>query len=222
TSSTYPIATLCLPDTCARTETFGFQITPLQLFTCRHHLLNIQHIYKDESGRRQSTPLDVNFQAGRQPDSKLDVRKEVAENDASLLLQRRHHSAQFNPKEVLLKEATNERFLDCGGIVYPSPVKVRKRALRMTTKLFNRRDFSLRLTSIFSVLGARTAMGAGRIPRAAPLADDYGISHTADAIHQEVVFRASRKRIYDALTDTKQFDRIIQLSKAGMSYGKKP
>ena len=65
-------------------------------------------------------------------------------------------------------------------------------------------------------------MGAGRIPRAAPLADDYGISHTADAIHQEVVFRASRKRIYDALTDTKQFDRIIQLSKAGMSYGKKP
>jgi activator of HSP90 ATPase len=92
----------------------------------------------------------------------------------------------------------------------------------MTTTVFGRRDFFLRLTAIFSVLGARTAIGAGRIPRAALLADDYGISHTADAIHQEVVFRASRKRIYDALTDTRQFDRIIQLSKAGMSYGKKP
>jgi hypothetical protein len=34
----------------ARTEGFGFQIIPLQLFTCRYHLLNIQHIYKDESG----------------------------------------------------------------------------------------------------------------------------------------------------------------------------
>ena len=91
----------------------------------------------------------------------------------------------------------------------------------MTTTLFGRRDFTLRVTSIFSLLGTRTAIGAGRIPRALP-ADDYGISHTADAIHQEVVFRASRKRIYDALTDTRQFDRIIQLSKAGMSYGKKP
>src|SRR4030095_15056697 len=112
-------------------------------------------------------------------------------------------------------------FSECGGIVYPSPVKVRKRGLHMTTTLFGRRDFFLRLTAIFSVLSARTAIGAGRIPRAL-LADDYGISHTADAIHQEVVFRASRKRIYDALTDTRQFDRIIQLSKAGMSYGKKP
>jgi hypothetical protein len=54
---------------------------------------------------------------------------------------------------------------------------VRKRGLRMTTTLFSRRDFSLRLTSIFSVLGARTAIGAGRIPRAALLADDYGPIH---------------------------------------------
>src|SRR4030095_4452369 len=92
----------------------------------------------------------------------------------------------------------------------------------MTSNLFSRRDFSLRLTSVFSLLGARTAVGAVPTPRAVRLAEDYGISRTAAAIHQEVVFRASRKRIYDALTDTRQFDRIIQLSKAGMSYGKKP
>ena len=89
----------------------------------------------------------------------------------------------------------------------------RKRGLRMTTKLVGRRDFSLGLTSLLSIVG---------IPIRSPLTDEYGISHTADAIYQEVVFKAGRKRIYEALTDTKQFDRVIQLSKAGMSYGKKP
>jgi activator of HSP90 ATPase len=39
-----------------------------------------------------------------------------------------------------------------------------------------------------------------------------GISHTSDAIHQEPVFTASRKRVYDALTDANQFDKVIQLS----------
>ena len=40
------------------------------------------------------------------------------------------------------------------------------------------------------------------------------ISHTAESIHQEVVFKASRKRVYDALTDAKQFDKVVQLSDA--------
>jgi len=38
------------------------------------------------------------------------------------------------------------------------------------------------------------------------------ISHTAESIHQQPVFKASRKRIYEALTDAKQFDKVIQLS----------
>jgi activator of HSP90 ATPase len=38
------------------------------------------------------------------------------------------------------------------------------------------------------------------------------ISRTAESIHQEPVFKASRKRIYEALTDAKQFDKVIQLS----------
>jgi activator of HSP90 ATPase len=41
-----------------------------------------------------------------------------------------------------------------------------------------------------------------------------GISHTADSIHQEPVFTASPKRVYEALTDAKQFTRVIQLSGA--------
>lgn len=40
------------------------------------------------------------------------------------------------------------------------------------------------------------------------------ISHMAESIHQEVAFKASRKRVYDALTDSRQFERVVQLSDA--------
>ncbi len=50
------------------------------------------------------------------------------------------------------------------------------------------------------------------------------ISHTAEAIHQEPVIKASRKRVYEALTDAKQFDKVIQLSGVmqTMHLGDKP
>src|SRR5580693_8991425 len=51
------------------------------------------------------------------------------------------------------------------------------------------------------------------------------ISHTEDAIHQEPVFKASRKRVYEALTDAKQFEKVIQLSaavKSGMAKAPNP
>ena len=38
------------------------------------------------------------------------------------------------------------------------------------------------------------------------------ISHTAESIHQEPLFKANRKRVYEALTDSKQFEKVIQLS----------
>jgi uncharacterized protein YndB with AHSA1/START domain len=40
------------------------------------------------------------------------------------------------------------------------------------------------------------------------------ISHAAESIHMENVFAASRKRVYDALTDAKQFNEIVKLSAA--------
>src|SRR5579863_2380265 len=40
------------------------------------------------------------------------------------------------------------------------------------------------------------------------------ISHSAESIHQEVVFKASRKRVFEALTDAKQFEQVVQLSDA--------
>jgi len=53
---------------------------------------------------------------------------------------------------------------------------------------------------------------------------DEEISHTAEAIHQEAVFKASRKRVYEALTDAQQFDKVIQLSGVmqSMHLGNKP
>jgi activator of HSP90 ATPase len=50
------------------------------------------------------------------------------------------------------------------------------------------------------------------------------ISHAAEAIHQVPVFKASRKRLYETLLDSKQFDQVIQLGAAmkSMSLGSKP
>ena len=41
-----------------------------------------------------------------------------------------------------------------------------------------------------------------------------GISRNAEAIHQEVTFQASPKRVYEALLDAKQFQKVQMLSDA--------
>ena len=96
----------------------------------------------------------------------------------------------------------------------------------MISNLFTRRDFSVRLASFFSGLGlAGTAFGSTGSPRTARPAGSDEISHTNEAIHQEVVFKASRTRVYEALTDAKQFDKVVQLSaamKSGMPPGAAP
>ncbi len=51
------------------------------------------------------------------------------------------------------------------------------------------------------------------------------ISRTAESIHQEHVFKASRKRVYEALTETSQFNKVVMLSeamKSGMPPGAAP
>jgi len=51
------------------------------------------------------------------------------------------------------------------------------------------------------------------------------ISRTAESIHQERSFAASRQRVYDALTITAQFDHVVRLSEAmrtGMKLGNSP
>jgi activator of HSP90 ATPase len=60
-----------------------------------------------------------------------------------------------------------------------------------------------------AIVGAAIAFGALALSSTAA---GQEISRTAESIHQEPVFKASRKRVYDALTDAKQFDKVIQLS----------
>lgn len=96
----------------------------------------------------------------------------------------------------------------------------------MISNLFTRRDFPVRLASFLSGLGlAGTAFASTSSPRTARLAGSEEITHTCEAIHQEILCKASRKRVYEALTETKQFDKIVELSgvmKSGMPLGATP
>jgi activator of HSP90 ATPase len=68
----------------------------------------------------------------------------------------------------------------------------------------SRRHFSRTLTSLLPALGFPGFIS--RFGAAVPEAE--GISHSAEAIHQEVVIKANRKRIYEVLTDTEQFRKL--------------
>jgi len=59
---------------------------------------------------------------------------------------------------------------------------------------------------------ALAIVGLTARPTAARAEPNTEISSTEEAIHQDRVFSASPKRVYEALTVEKQFDRIIQLS----------
>ena len=92
----------------------------------------------------------------------------------------------------------------------------------MKSKYVSRRDFSVRLASVLSVLGLRSTLAPGRSSRTTGLEGSDELSHSAEAIHQEIIIKASRARVYQALTDTRQFDRVVHSGSEGMSRGKKP
>src|SRR5258708_39923620 len=76
------------------------------------------------------------------------------------------------------------------------------------------------------ISGAVVAFGGAALALTGARAGaEEGISHTAESIHQEPGFKASRKRVYEALTDAKQFEKVVQVSvamKSGMPPGAKP
>jgi activator of HSP90 ATPase len=51
-------------------------------------------------------------------------------------------------------------------------------------------------------------------PTESRTAVDDAVSHSAESIHQEISFKASNKRVYDVLTDAKQFEQVVHLSDA--------
>lgn len=75
----------------------------------------------------------------------------------------------------------------------------------MTAQLESRREFSASLAAlVFAVLRPVRRASRARI-REAP---DDGISRTEEAIHQEVVFKASRERVYASLMDAQRFRNV--------------
>jgi uncharacterized protein YndB with AHSA1/START domain len=75
------------------------------------------------------------------------------------------------------------------------------------------------------ITGGALAIGCLAMRSSPAVADaDDSVSHSAESIHQEPSFKASRQRVYEALTNTKQFDKVTELSGVtkSMSQMKKP
>jgi activator of HSP90 ATPase len=76
------------------------------------------------------------------------------------------------------------------------------------------------------ITDAAIALGGLAMTSATALAGtEEEVTRSAELIHQEPTFDASRKRVYEALTDTNQFDQVAHLGaamQAGMSLGTKP
>jgi activator of HSP90 ATPase len=96
--------------------------------------------------------------------------------------------------------------------------------------MMNEREYSMALVNTPTrrqlIAGVTMAFGGLALGSAAAWARaEEEISHAAESIHQEPVFKASRKRVYEALTDARQFDKVIQLSgavKSGMAKAPNP
>lgn len=78
-------------------------------------------------------------------------------------------------------------------------------ALNKTT-ILDRRGWIKRAAIVAGAIAAR--------PAVALAANDNGLTHSAEAIHQEVSFSSSPKRIYETLMSAEQFQKVILLSVA--------
>lgn len=82
----------------------------------------------------------------------------------------------------------------------------------MHTRLVSRRKLTLGLAALPAI-----GLLRGAALRAANSAADdaaAGLSHDAEAIHQEVTFAAAPQAVYDVLTSTARFDAVTRLSDA--------
>jgi activator of HSP90 ATPase len=92
----------------------------------------------------------------------------------------------------------------------------RRNWLPMTTNVLTRRQLAA---------SAGTLVGFAAAPTWTEAAAESDISRTTESIHQELVFHAPRRRIYEALIDAGQFRKIEQLGAAvqsGVAAGKRP
>ena len=87
----------------------------------------------------------------------------------------------------------------------------------MTTVNYNRRQFSVLAGSALAAAGVARAEAA---PQAMDAANKE-ISRSSAAIHEEIDFAASAAHVYDVLTTSARFDRVVQHSSAMNSDMKK-
>jgi activator of HSP90 ATPase len=69
----------------------------------------------------------------------------------------------------------------------------------------SRRGFATRLAVSLPLLGM------GRVTALAAIVAPDGISHSEEAIHNEVAFTANRQRVYEAIMDDKKFSALTGL-----------
>lgn len=96
----------------------------------------------------------------------------------------------------------------------------------MSIGVFDRRAVTNSSRRQMILAGCVAAAGALLLKPPLALAQSDGISRSAESIHQDVSFSSSPKRVYEALTDAKRFDRVVQLSgvmqSAALAHMKKP
>jgi activator of HSP90 ATPase len=77
-----------------------------------------------------------------------------------------------------------------------------------------------------AIVNAALAFGAlGAVSSIAAAASAEGVSRDAESLHQELVFKANRKRIYEIFTSTAQFDKMthdLQAKEGGAASASHP
>jgi uncharacterized protein YndB with AHSA1/START domain len=85
----------------------------------------------------------------------------------------------------------------------------------MPTVLVSRRSFTAGFAALPTALAVSDqSPAAAEDPGPAQVDAAEGLSHSSAAIHQEVLFKASRRRVYRLLTDAREFDAVTRLSDA--------
>ena len=93
--------------------------------------------------------------------------------------------------------------------------------MRDEKKMSERENFAMSTTRRRMISGSAAALGLLTfVAGGAHTSGEEDILRAEEAIHQESVFKASRKRVYEALTDANQFGKVVELS-AAMKSGMK-
>lgn len=85
----------------------------------------------------------------------------------------------------------------------------------MPSTLISRRALAFGMAALPVGLGIATrASGESSTMENPKPVDGDGLTHTSETIHQEVTFKTPRRKVYEALTQSKHFDVITRLSDA--------